>query len=71
MNGLFVLFAAFSRLATGATPPMSGSSSSSSPDSVHPLVRSIPASGHALAHRRGSGRRTHHHGSARHHSRSH
>lgn len=71
MNGLFVLFSAFSSLATGVTPSMDGSPGASSNDRVHSLVRTQPSLGHAMAHRRNSGRRTHHHGSARHHSRTH
>lgn len=70
MNGLFVLFSAFSRLATGIAPSIVEPSGTSSTDRVHPAARSLPAPGHAFARRRDSGRRTHHHGAARHHSRS-
>lgn len=70
MNGLFVLFSAFSRLATGVAPSIVEPSGSAATERIHPLGRSLPAPGHACAHRRDSGRRTHHHGSARHHSRS-
>ncbi len=71
MNSLFVLFSAFASLATGATPSVGGSASASSPDRSHSPVRSLRAPDQAIAHRRGSGRRTHHHGSVRHHSRTH
>ncbi|MEK7468025.1 MAG: hypothetical protein AAB074_11470 [Planctomycetota bacterium] len=71
MNGLFVLFSAFTSLATGVTHSMDGLAGAASNDRVHSLVRSLPAPGHAVACRRPSGRRTHHHGSARHHSRTH
>jgi hypothetical protein len=71
MNGLFVLFSAFASLATGLTPSVDGSANASSTDRGHSLVRSLRAPDHAVAHRRASGRRTHHHGSVRHHSRTH
>ena len=71
MNSLFVFFSAFTCLATGVTPSVDGSASASSPDWSHSSVRSLRAPDQAIAHRRGSGRRTHHHGSIRHHSRTH
>ena len=71
MNSLFVLFSAFTCLATGVSPSVDGSASASSPDPGHSLVRSLRAPDYAITHRRDSGRRTHHHGSVRHHSRTH
>ncbi|KAF0245550.1 MAG: hypothetical protein FD180_1521 [Planctomycetota bacterium] len=71
MNSLYVFFSAFACLATGVTPAVDGSASASSPDRGHSLVRSLRAPDQAIDHRRASGRRTHHHGSVRHHSRTH
>jgi hypothetical protein len=71
MNSLFVLFSAFSTLTTGVAPSIDGSASVSSPGRVQAFVRSLRAPDHAISHRRVSGRRTHHHGAVRHHSRTH